>query len=272
MTETNKSNLRQKLELLESAIFISWMRDQDKTTEIIEATNLIEEILSQKSLEAFFENNAEDMKYFCIKFTKETISNIMRQPMIYGVNGDDIALQFLVSYLKLLVKFCDYNYKSLSPNPLYNNLLDNLKEIFDFSKSFYREYNFMAERSGKSKKSLSYDKFNDLLPKNSTDIVVFKVGDYVDVLIDNTSNHHYFNQKSIWVRGLVEREENEYYLVFTMEKSEVKIFKGSNDIASAGRMTIDYEWRTNLKELDVIDGFDRGRWYPATILVRLYSN
>jgi hypothetical protein len=125
----------------------------------------------------------------------------------------------------------------------------------------------MAERSGKSKKALSYDKFNDLLPKNSLNVVTLKVGDYVDVLMDNSSNQHYFNQKTIWVRGLIESEEKDYYLVFTMEKSEIKIYKGSNEITTAGKMTLDYDWRTNLKEMDVIDGFDRGRWYPATILV-----
>jgi len=33
-------------------------------------------------------------------------------------------------------------------------------------------------------------------------------------------------------------------------------------------MTVDYDWRMNLKEGDIIDCYDRGRCFPSTILER----
>lgn len=42
--------------------------------------------------------------------------------------------------------------------------------------------------------------------------------------------------------------------------------KGSFDYAPPGTMTKDYEWRNGLQVGDIIDCYDRGRWYPSTII------
>ena len=39
----------------------------------------------------------------------------------------------------------------------------------------------------------------------------------------------------------------------------------SNEISPEGTKTKDWVWRRNLKKYDIIDCFDRSRWYPATI-------
>ena len=38
------------------------------------------------------------------------------------------------------------------------------------------------------------------------------------------------------------------------------------NLLEKGTKTKDWDWRTNLKKYDVIDCFDRNRWYPATIV------
>ena len=43
-------------------------------------------------------------------------------------------------------------------------------------------------------------------------------------------------------------------------------FVDDYNISPVGEKTTDWEWRTNLKEYDVIDCFDRSKWYPSTIM------
>jgi hypothetical protein len=41
---------------------------------------------------------------------------------------------------------------------------------------------------------------------------------------------------------------------------------GSFEFTTSGKMTQDHDWRINLKPGDMIDGYDRGKWYPSTVL------
>lgn len=268
--KVNKTIILDKLEKLNSAILESYLRDNDKTIEILEIQKIISEIIQSNSLECYFNKNTGDLEYFTRKFIKDTIQNILRQPVIYGKNGDEIAIDLLVSYLMLMTKICDYNINNNSNVVYYNYLVDNIKEILDSSKSFFRESNYMSNTSIYSKKNYNYEKFNDLLNKIEKESKVFSVGDFVDVLIENQVSYHHFSQKYIWVRGKIEAETETCYSVFTMEKGNFNVLKDSNSILDVGTMTHDYEWRTSLKEMDVIDGFDRAKWYPSTILVSEY--
>lgn len=260
-----KSELRVVLEKLEMEIFISWMRDLDKTAEILQIREIIEQLIISDSLEAYFNNDISDIEYFCKKFVKETISNLLKQSVIYGNKGDEVALSLLISYSKLFIKYCD----QVNTKPYITTLVENLKEVFDYSKSFYKEFGNIAQRVGgiNNKKGFNSEKYNELLPRLEKKTVEFKEGDYVDVLIDNSHERHYFNNKQVWVRGRVKEVLISCYIVFTMEKSNIQIRKDSNEICEVGKMTVEYDFRTSLKENDVVDGYDRGRWYPATILV-----
>src|SRR4051812_24773983 len=99
-----KSPLRKKLEQLEDDIHKSWLKDLDKTKEMMELTELLNSFLNLSSLEQAL-TNSEDLDYFLKKFTKEVITNILRQTFVYGENGDDVALGVLSSFLKLFLHF-----------------------------------------------------------------------------------------------------------------------------------------------------------------------
>ena len=47
---------------------------------------------------------------------------------------------------------------------------------------------------------------------------------------------------------------------------EKRISKSDVNIYPAGTKTTDWEWRTNLKKWDLVDCYDRSKWYPATIM------
>ena len=42
--------------------------------------------------------------------------------------------------------------------------------------------------------------------------------------------------------------------------------RGSFEFTTAGKMTVDHDWRINLKQGDMVDGYDRGKWHPSTVL------
>jgi len=44
-----------------------------------------------------------------------------------------------------------------------------------------------------------------------------------------------------------------------------KISFSDLNIFPCGTKTIDWDWRSNLKPWDIIDCFDRSKWYPSTI-------
>ena len=61
-------------------------------------------------------------------------------------------------------------------------------------------------------------------------------------------------------------EENYCYIVESPElDSDIKIQFGSSEIVPEGKKTIDWEWRRNLKKDEIIDCFDRHKWFPSTI-------
>ena len=55
--------------------------------------------------------------------------------------------------------------------------------------------------------------------------------------------------------------------IFIPEETQpINLPVGSFDYTEKGKMTSDHEWRINLKKDDMVDGYDRGKWHPSTIL------
>ncbi len=73
--------------------------------------------------------------------------------------------------------------------------------------------------------------------------------------------------KKVWVRGKVHKITDNMVQILTSDDPVPLTFgKGSFDFTSAGKMTSDHDWRINLKPGDMVDGYDRAKWHPSTIL------
>ena len=146
-----KTSLRKKLEELEDDIHKSWLKDLDKVKEISEIIEILKEILNKETIESYFENET-DFDYFLKKFSHEVIQNILRQYNVYGTNGDDIAFELLLSFVRIFLKFFE--------KPAYLPLWESVKEIFDPMKSFYKSVQYSNNRNLNERKQISADKFN----------------------------------------------------------------------------------------------------------------
>lgn len=154
--ENNKSKIRKSLELIEHEVHLSWLRDLDKTNELLELKHILTGILESDCIEDYFDKNESDFDYFIRKFSRETINNILRQHYIYGDDGDEIASVILLLYLKIFLKFLHDNN--------YMILWESVKEIFDSSKPYYRGMGFNTmskiEANKRFKKQMPAEYFN----------------------------------------------------------------------------------------------------------------
>ena len=267
--QNNKTNLRIKLEHLENQIHISWIRDLDKTKELKEINLILESLYKTNNFEEFFNNVTPDIVYFFQKFSKEVVNNILRQPIIYGEKGDDIAIQVLTSFMKLFSSLVNKSYCAAS-------IYETMKDILDHNKSFYKGTISTSQKSSNEKKQLSFEKFNEMFLKKKKKSEVnnngkedqeqFKVNDIIDILINNTNVYYQFNDKKVWVRGIVKEVNELSYKIFTVEHGLLEVEKDSFSITTKGKMTKDYDWRISRNLYDNVDGFDRGKWYPSTIV------
>ena len=256
-----KTILRKRLEGIESEIYISWLRDQDKVKELIELCGILEQIYNKSSIEEFFDNPS-DFDYFCKKFSAQTIQNILKQHYVYGTNGDEIAMNVLFAYLRIFYKFME--------KPQYQILWESVKEIFDYNSHYYKGIPVGANKVYNEKKLMSAEKYNDnLLSKKMENKMEIYPDLELDVLIENRRSSSFYSDKKIWVRGKVSRVEKEYFFVTVAEEyGQILIKNNSFEYAPKGSMTKDWEWRFSLQKYENIDCLDRGRWYPATISLR----
>jgi hypothetical protein len=151
-TLQNPLAVRDLLERLHSEIYQSWLKDLDKREEFLILNNILKKILDSDSIEAFFLNDSHNIIFFLNKFSKEVTNNILRQSVTPGENGDEIALEVLFSYVRIFLKFIH--------NPNYLPLFENMKEIFDGTRSFYRCPNSFAPAEIRIKKQMSPEFFN----------------------------------------------------------------------------------------------------------------
>ena len=265
------NELINKLQKSSQEIRLSYLHDIDKTDEMVKIQNFIQNILdSNESIEHNLEDNEETFKYFIGTFLKEVISNITIQNIVYGNNGDEIAVDLLYHIYELFLKF--------HKNTKYNQLFENIREIIKPESSLpnffkpYIEQKINNQKIENKKRRYNSSNFNKLFYKDCMDNSkslenIFKVGDKVDVLIISKKSRQPLDKRA-WVRGEIESidEENMQYIVKCEKINEkVKIQMGGGDITKLGEKTKDWEWRTNLKEYDVIDCYDRTKWYPATV-------
>ena len=110
---TDKYANYEKLQAFSEDIRISWVSDMDRTETMENLIVILEQIISKSSLEEYFGNDQKTQKFFTTDFIHSVITNILKQPYVYGKNGDDIALNLLFHIYKLFYKFYNQNYPEL---------------------------------------------------------------------------------------------------------------------------------------------------------------
>jgi len=257
----NEKSLNQKLNEIKEEIKMSWISDCDKTEYMILLTKMLKEMQAKDSLEEYFENNEEDLSFFMGDCLKDILYNILIQPIIYGDNGDEIALELLLNIYKLFQKF--------HKNKKYAPLFENIRQIFSQEKK-HDFFTCTGQRNRNPVKKYNCMEFNkeynsDFLKKDKINNK-FEIGDEVDIPIDNKNSRNFLDKKS-WVRGRIKEIKNEEYIIEYGEEDEtLNVSINDFNIYPIGKKTKDWDWRTSLKKYDVIDGFDRGKWYPSTIM------
>ena len=252
-------SLKDKLKKIGGQIKHSWLKDCDETKYMIQLTKMIEEMLTKETLEEYFSNNEGDLNYFMGDFFQEVLQYLLIQPIIYGQNGDEIGMDLLVHIFKLFLKF--------HKNKKYAPLFERIRDIFhsNSSRSFFKSD---SNKNDNPIKKYDCSKFNevynlDFSKKKQTK--KFEIGDEVDIPIDISSSKSI--EKKTWVRGRIKDiVDDEYIIDYGESYRDKKISKNNFNIYPAGEKTVDWEWRTNLQKYDVIDCFDRSKWYPSTIL------
>jgi hypothetical protein len=260
-TVKSKSVLRKRLEEIHSEIQMSWLRDQDKVKEMIELCGILEQIHNKSAIEDFFENQ-EDFNFFCGKFSKDTIENILKQHYVYGTNGDEVAMNLLFLYMRIFYKFME--------KPQYQTLWESVKEILEWNKPYYRGISGGINKVINQKKLLSAERYNETMLVRKAD-AKFEIsgGLEIDVLIDTRKGVNTIYDRREWVRGIVNKVESDHFLVNVADEERPLIFRqNSFDYAPKGTMTKDWEWRQNISQYEMVDCLDRGRWFPSTVLHR----
>lgn len=265
------------LERLENAVYVSWIRDEDKVAELEEIIQILKEMLQLDSIDSYFRSiNPENQKenfdkaaynHFINKFSESVILNLSRQYYVYGNNGDDVCLEIFMLFIKLFLKNMD--------KPELMPLLSNIKEIFDSNKPYYKGSYYIGGvgsnvvKAINQKKQMTSEKYNSNLPDIKKRNFSLKAGDTIDIKIENKRAVNYNADRYYWTRGIIKTVYDNYFsVVISEELNEVMLDKDSFEYSEVGSMTHDYEWRTNLNKDDMIDCWDRGRWMPATILRR----
>lgn len=105
------------------------------------------------------------------------------------------------------------------------------------------------------------------MPKKINYTGEIQENDEIDVQIELKKSYNPNQDKKVWVRGrVVKITENHLNVVTCDDNFPLTINKNSFEYAQKGKMTLDYEWRTTLNPGDMVDGYDRGKWHPSTIL------
>ena len=271
--EQNQENktLKEKMTILGDAIYTSWLKDIDKVDEMKECHEMLQDILNKcenvEDIEKYFNNDNEDFNYFITQFTKQVVPNILRQSIVFGENGEDIAFDILIDYLKIFLKYflstTDVNSSKLFP------MFESIKEIFDNTKSYYKLNPSSREKNPNSKKFISVEDFNDLFLKKKKILNTSEIneGEEIDVLVQLQESN---NENRSWLRGKILSKNNDEFIVEVLNHNEyLKYNINSILFAPKGTYTKDWEWRINLKEGDIIDCYERRKYYPATITSRI---
>ena len=263
---SDKSETYRKLEQLSRDVRNSWSNDCDETDSMKEIIEMINGMLVMTSLEDYFLNDKVDLEYFMGEFSKEVLTNILLQPIIFGENGDQIGLDLLYHYIKLFMKF--------HKKKEYSNLFENIRKIFSKpnSNQFFNPKAHSFKKEINKKKKFNYDKFNDEyckdFKKDTINDETFKIGDKVDILIRYDKSKSFLDQNA-WVRGIItDIIDNEYIIEYpnhSINNIRTNVPIDSPKVLKEGTKTEDWEWRLSLKENDLVDCYERNKWFPGTI-------
>ena len=252
------------LQNLATEIKLSFMKNCDKTNAMKTLNDFILNILEKDiSLEETFNKDEKILNYFMNEFIADTINFITIQPFIYGRNGDDIALELLYNIYKLFLKY--HQNKKYSPLFAKIKLIANNEINFFSIKTDKKPINCNNPKREYTCFNFNYEFCSDYIKENKKNC--FKEGDTIDILINNEFSRYDLDKKA-WIRGTIKsiNKENHNYIIESPElKEDINIPMISNEISPEGTKTKDWVWRRNLKKYDIIDCFDRSRWYPATI-------
>ena len=178
----DKSETCLKLQSLSQDIKNSWLQDCDETSSMKEIIEIIDGMLIMTSLEDYFLDNKKDLDYFMGDFTKDIITNILIQPVIFGENGDEIAFDLIYHFIKLFMHF--------HKNKEYAPLFEKIRKIFskEYTNSFFNPNSKSLRKEINPKKEYTYSQFNeefckDFIKEEKNDIEQFRIGDKVDVLL-----------------------------------------------------------------------------------------
>ena len=252
--DTDTSKL-EKLQKIAEEIVTSWQRDCDRTEYMTELTDMLKEMLTKETIEEYFSNNEETFNYFMGKFFDDVIGNILTQPKVYGDNGDEIALNLLFHIYKLFLKF----HKNLKYSPLFSKIR-NIFHRESGSTSYFTDHKYIDDDN-----NYDYRKFNSkncaAFEKNREK---FNIGDEVDFMVENRISRNFMDKKA-WVRGTIKNIEDDKYSIEYAGGEEIQIPIEDYNLCKKGTKTKDWDWRKSLKKYDVVDCFDRGKWYPTTV-------
>ena len=245
-------SIYERLEKIRNAIKSSFFDESDDIREYMkELIQILKDILTKNSIEEFFDNNEKLFNYFIDPFLKDTIMILTYNEKIYGENGLEIALDVFLHIFKLFLKF--------HKNENYAALFKQIREIFNGQGKllFYYSFDDLKEHD--------LDNFNtEFCSEFKKDLKNFEIGDEIDFPYALKTRYEYF--KYVWVRGKIEDIKDNIYIINFCEKEKKHLDINNANILKVGTKTLDWDWRLNLKKYDVIDCFDRNRWYPATIL------
>ena len=247
--------IHHKLKEIGNNIKESWIKDLDKTEYMIKFTEMIKEMITYDDLEEYFSNNKKLLSYFIEDYLEEIINCILNQPIIYGDNGDFIAIDLLFHIFKLFLKF--------HKNENYAPLFENIRNIFDYKENKDRYTSFFTEHKYEKYDYLSFnEQFCSEFKKQSKR---FNPGDEVEFLLDNLHPSEIMDKKN-WVRGKIKDIRNDEYVIEYFGDNEKLIPINNFQVFEKNTKIIDWDWRTNLKKYDVIDCFKYDKWFPATII------
>ena len=247
----DSSEIYQKLERLSHQIKASFSSDTDMREYIKESTEIIKEILSKDSIEEYFNNDQKIFNYFFESFLKDLILILTHITKVDGEKGDELALDFFLHIFKLFLKF--------HKKEGYSFLFERIHEIFSNNNFFFRhKYDEGKENDLNSFNAEYCSEFQKEIKK-------FKIGEEIDFPYEDEKARYEF-LKNVWLRGKIEEIMGNHFVINFCENEKKYIDKNSISIFEKGTKTKDWDWRLSLKKYDVIDCFDRNKWYPATIL------
>ena len=257
--EDRASSIHDSLKEICSKIRESYISDKDETKYFNKLIEMLKEMLTHSTLEEYFSNNEELLNYFMGNFLSEVIKFTLIQKTVFGENGDELALDLLLHIFKLFLKF--------HKNEKYSPLFEKIRNIFNYNNNNVTFYDSHKFKDDEDEKKYNNSYFNEQFCsefKKKLDQKSFNVGDEVDFLVEKNIGKQKF-EKKFWARGKINEIREGEYVISYFDDEEKAIPVDDFNIFEKNSKAKDWDWRSNLKKYDVVDCFDRNKWFPATI-------